>query len=331
LLERAGVRFVRSTVAAVDPDERVVRTDGEPLAYDRLVLAAGSSVERPGSIGGGLVVDAGAVTQISARLAALPRGAHVAIVGGGLTGVETAAEISERFVGLRVSLYSRGRLLSSWSRAAGDYVLEYFARHSVQVVAPALVSDVREQRIETTEGDFAADVCIFAAGFVVSPLAAKAGLATDPSGKALVDPLLRSISDARIYVVGDLAAPFIAPRHPLPMGCKAAQPTGVHAAESIVAEALGREPSAFDFATPFYCVSLGRREGLLQFPGPGGESTGRIVTGRAGAWLKEFVSAGTWWSLQVESFGVSAVQWRKTAAERAAAPRAKVGVPPASP
>jgi len=315
LLERAGVHFVKEWVTGIDLDGGFVRTREGSLEWDRLVLANGSAIAPPrGRDGNGRVfaLNARHAEAINSRLATLPEGAWVSIVGGGLTGIECAAEIKERHSGLQVRLFSRGDLLPGWSAEARNHVFDYCRRHSIDVATNVEVMGVRQGAIDTSSGAHPGDLCIWAAGFSISPLAFKAGLATDDDGKVRVDPQLRSISDPRVYVVGDAVRPALTPGHPLPMGCKSALPTGVLAAENITCELLGRPPRHLDFATPFYCVSLGRNDGLIQWPDKAGGLTGRITTHRAGAWIKETVSRGTWWSLVLESWGIRAVQCLRT-------------------
>lgn len=315
LLSRAGVQFLSATATDIDLHSGTVRVTGKSLTWDRLVVAVGSTIASPCLPGAGthaLPLNSTQIGTINARLAALPSGGRVAIVGGGLTSIESAAEIKERFPHLQVTMLSRGELLPRWAPAASEYVRDYFHRHSIHLVSGVEVTQVWHDRLHTAAGDIRADLCLWTAGFSLPSLVSKAGLSIDDAGKARVDPQLRSVSDHRVHVVGDVAAPVIAPGHPLPMGCKSAMPTGVHAADNIVNELLERAPRHLDFATPFYCVSLGRREGLIQLPGELGTSSGRVVTHRSGAWIKEVICRGTSWALQLESRNIRAVQWMKT-------------------
>jgi NADH dehydrogenase FAD-containing subunit len=154
-------------------------------------------------------------------------------------------------------------------------------------------------------------MCLWTAGFRMPGLAARTGLALSADDRVLVDAGLRSISHRHVHVAGDMASPVRAPGDPLPMGCKSAGPAGVHVAENLARELQGRAPVAFDFATPFYCVSLGRRQGLVQWPRDGA-TRGPVTTGRIGALVKEVVSRSTWWALCLESFGLPVTLRRGT-------------------
>ncbi|MGH3636078.1 MAG: FAD-dependent oxidoreductase, partial [Mycobacterium sp.] len=107
LLDPAGVAHVAADVTAIDTDARTVSASmGSTHRYDRLVLASGSHVVRPGIPGlpeFGFDVDtydgAAALGQHLRALADGPSDAAAAtavVVGAGLTGIETACELPGR-------------------------------------------------------------------------------------------------------------------------------------------------------------------------------------------------------------------------------------------
>jgi NADH:ubiquinone reductase (H+-translocating) len=99
---------------------------------------------------------------------------------------------------------------------------------------------------------------------------------------------------------------------PLPTGCKSAMPMGAQVGENIARELRGDPAEAFDYALLFYCVSLGRRDGLIQWADDEGRLTGRILTGRRAAWFKEAICRSTVWALKIEARGHKAVVWKRT-------------------
>jgi NADH dehydrogenase len=170
---------------------------------------------------------------------------------------------------------------------------------------------IRNQLL-TSAGELDFDLCLWSVGFGFARLPRDAGLAVDEHGRVRVDPCLRSSSHADVYAIGDIANPVVPPGQALPMGCKSASPMGAYVADSLAGLLRGHEPRPFDFATPMYCVSLGRRDGLIQIVRDDGEPTGPVVTGRAAAVLKELVCKATMWSLQLERMGLSGVAWKRT-------------------
>lgn len=319
LLERAGVELVRGRVDRIDPEGQSLQVDGRTLAWDRLVLALGShsgSREVPGAAEHAFELEPGSAHRLRDRLETLPVGAHVVVVGGGLTGIEAATEIAESFPRLQVHLVCRGRLAHDFSEAARDYLHDTFDRLHVAVQEDVDVLAVERGRLRTERGAMPFDACIWSAGFRMPALPRQAGLEVNGHGQVRVDAALRSVSHPRIYAVGDIAAPVEAPGQPLPMGCKSALPAGAHAGENLARELQGREAVPFQYALMFFCVSLGRGAGLIQWADAAGRLSGRILTGARGALFKETICRLTWWALVLESRGKRAVIW-KTAVERA--------------
>ncbi len=311
MVEGTGVVLRQGWVREVDLAARTITIGDETIAWDRLVLAMGSSTDTastPGVREHALTLDAdGAATAALAIDEAATRGGRVVVVGGGLTGIEAAAEIAERHPAARVSLVSRGALLPGWSRAARAHVERSLARLGVDVHADAGVRAVRSAELDTARGAIAFDVCLWTAGFAAPTLPRESGLAVDADGRARVDALLRSVSHPAVRVIGDLARP----PGDVPMGCKSAEPMGAHAAECIARELAGESSRAFDLAVPGFCVSLGRGDGLVQLTDARGELDGAVITGRLAAWIKEGVCRATVWTLALERRGLASTTWAR--------------------
>lgn len=316
LLARAGVELVTGWADRIDLQGRTVRVGNELLHWDRLVMSVGShsgARDVPGAADHAWELESRMVAPMRARLEALPAGARVAVVGGGLTGIEAASEIAEAFPQLQVRLVSRGALAQDFSDAARRYLRETLAgKLGIELHEDVDVRAVRADALETDRGALPIDLCIWAAGFRLPPMAREAGLRVNAQGQVLVDPLLRSVSHPDVYAAGDIAAPVLPPGQSLPMGCKSAIPAGAHVGDNLARELRGESPRAFDYALMFFCVSLGRRAGLIHWADDKGQLTGRILTGRRGALFKEMICKLTWWALTAEARGLRAVVWKMT-------------------
>jgi NADH dehydrogenase FAD-containing subunit len=139
---------------------------------------------------------------------------------------------------------------------------------------------------------------VWATGFVVAPLAAQAGLAVDRHRRILVDHTLRSHSHHDIYAVGDSAVAHRAGGQALRMACATGLPAGQCAADAITARLTGHAPSPLRFRYLFQCISLGRRDALIQFVHPDDSPREIVLTGRAAARFKELVVRGARWATQ---------------------------------
>ncbi|HEV8331740.1 MAG TPA: FAD-dependent oxidoreductase [Steroidobacteraceae bacterium] len=315
LLRRTGIELHVGQIDRLDHSRRTLSVGDERLEFDTLVLALGSHVDVD-SVKGvrehTMVTEFGSVSGIHESLRKIgARSGRVTVVGGGLTGIELATEIAESFPDLQVSLVTQTRLAETWSAAARAHALETMQRLGVRVEEGPHIRAVHEKRLETDRGDLPFDLCIWAGGFVGHPLAWNSGLKVNQQGQALVDQQLRSVSHPAVHVIGDLGAiaPELTPQ--MPMGCKSAMPAGAWAAENIARRLRGLPEQPLQYGVPFFCVSLGRRDGLIQMAARDGTMTGRVLTHRRGAWFKEFICRSTIWALKMERVGVSGIQWVK--------------------
>lgn len=316
LLAHRGATLLTGYAREIDLARRTVDVDGRHVGYDSLVIALGSRTDVarvPGAEEHAHTLDGGGPARLQAALGALAAGGRVVVAGGGLTAIESASEIAESFPGLAVTLVSAGVVGESLSRAAQGYFRRALARLRVEVVEGCAVTAVEPGRVISSSGPIACDVCLWAAGFRAHPLLERAGLNVNQRGQARVDRELRALGarDDSTWVVGDAAAPHESVGAPVHMCCKTAVPMGAHAADNIARRLRELPAEPFSFGDGGYCVSLGRRDGLLQLIRRDGVMTERIFTGRGVAFFKEQVCKAVAHSLWLEArLGVGAV-WLK--------------------
>jgi NADH dehydrogenase FAD-containing subunit len=232
-------------------------------------------------------------TLLADHLNRLSDGA-VVVAGGGLTGIESAAEIAECHPDLDVVLLSRqvpGSMMGERARARLHAGLE---RLGVRVRAGVDIVKVMSDGVALGDGQVVPTrAVLWTTGVRVSPMAAAAGLQVDDRGRIVTDEALRSVSHPNVYAVGDAAA--IRQRYGVMHGtCQSGVPTALHAAASIARELKGKQPKAFRFGYVHQPVSLGRNDGVIQFT-HADDSAGRLyLAGRVAAAYKETVSASPW-------------------------------------
>jgi NADH:ubiquinone reductase (H+-translocating) len=298
LLAGTAALLEQGWVTAIDPDAQTVRIDDErDLPYDTLVYALGG-VADPAAVAGvddhaytlNSVHDAGLLTD---RLATLHSG-PVMVCGSGLTGIEAAAEIAERYPALDVVLLGRTEPGATMHPKPAAYLRAALERLGVRVRSGVEVVKVLPDAVELAGGEnVAAGAVLWTSGTRVSPLAAAAGLTVDERGRIVTDATLRSVSHPSVYAVGDAAA--VRQGYGVMHGtCQGGMPTGVHAAVSIVRELGGRPPKPFRFGYYHTPVSLGRHDGVVQFTHPDDSPRRMYLTGRLAARYKETVTASPW-------------------------------------
>ncbi|WP_280236661.1 NAD(P)/FAD-dependent oxidoreductase [Nocardia cyriacigeorgica] len=314
LLDSIGVGFIRGRVREIDPDANTVRlADGRLLHYDTLVYALGGVADTgrvPGADDHAFALDGPAdAAGLAAYLNRLDTGT-VVVGGAGLTGIESAAEIAERYPRLRVLLLGRDEPGADLADKPRAHLRAGLDRLGVEVRAGAEVVKVLADSVELADGaSIAADAVLWTSGVRALPLAAAAGVVVDDLGRIVTDATLRSVSHPNIYAVGDAAA--IEQGYGLMHGtCQSGMPTGVHAAVSLYRELKGKQPKPFRFGYYHTPISIGRADAVVQFTKPDGSPRRWYLTGKRAAWYKETVNAAPWSTfLRMTRFPGSGAFW----------------------
>jgi NADH dehydrogenase len=292
-----GVRLVVDTAERVDVANRVVRTTGSGgIRYGYLIYAVGSGSAAAPEHAFPLASFEEA-RALRAAVDAAPAGAPLTVVGGGATGIETAAELAGR--GRPVTLVCGPVLNTYLSESGRRKVASQLETLGVEVLAGVSVTAVEADQVRLSDGRTRPSaVTVWTAGFGVPDLATRSGLSTDTLGRLRTDETLTSIDSPFVIAAGDAVSPS---DRPFRMSCQAAGPLGVHAAETVLRRIAGREPEAVAIGFVGQCLSLGRDAGLVQLSGRDDRAAGYHVGGRAGARIKEFVCWGTVRQLALEA------------------------------
>ncbi|GIE29582.1 oxidoreductase [Actinoplanes italicus] len=277
-----GVTLRQARVVAVDPGNRTVTCeDGIQIDFDTLVYALGSTAT---AASGHHVAGEQGALRLRDRLSELTGGATVLVAGGGLTGIEAVTEIAESRPDLDVAIAVRGGF--------GDWLGDR-ARHHLNRVADRLGITVHEHTDATR---LTADATVWATGFSAHPIAAEAGL-TVAGGRIVVDETMRSVSHPHVYAVGDAASATGPGGDPLRMACATGTPMGWQAADAIAARLTGGTVPKNNIRFYAQCISLGRRDGILQFVTADDRATPKAIVGGPAARLKEMVCSGAAWGI----------------------------------
>lgn len=310
-----GIQLVVDAVERIDTaDRRLLLTSGTALAYDYLIYAVGSTgvVPAQDAVPGAAefahsICDLESAQRLRYALADLPLNAPVTVVGGGLTGIETASELAEQ--GRPVTLVCGGTLGTSLSKRGRRSVAKQLRRLEVTIAETVAVSEVRWDSVVLSDGAVLPSAAtVWTAGFTVPDLATRSGLRTDELGRLLTDETLTSFDDDRIVAAGDAAAPS---GQPLRMSCQAAEPLGAQAAETVLARIAGEDPAAVNQAFVGQCISIGRSRGTLQFARTDDTPVNLALGGRTTAAIKERICRGTLWAIRREAAKPGSYFWLK--------------------
>lgn len=256
VLGPVDVHRLQGTVTAIDVRNRRVdyAVDGvaRSIGYDRLVFALGSRLARPpipGLAEHGFDVDTydGAM-RLNSHIADLKAATStVLVVGGGLTGIEAAAEMPGklRAAGVtkpRVILADHAPRIGSDMGAEAMPVIEEALRSlGVEMRGGVSVTavDAGGAMLEGGERIEAATV-VWCAGMRAHPLTSAFAVERDRLGRLPVDPTLKIRGLQAEFAAGDVASFLIDGTHGCVMSCQHGRPMGRFAGHNAVCDLLGQ-------------------------------------------------------------------------------------------
>jgi NADH dehydrogenase FAD-containing subunit len=307
-----GVALKLAKVTAVDVDRKTVTVtaangpEPEELEYDTLIYALGSGWNDGGVPGAAEhahdISGRPGALRLRDRLAALDAGRPVIVIGGG---VEAATEIAEARPDLDVALAARGALGDWLSEKGRAHLRNVVDGLGITVHEHAAVTAVEADRVTTADGRIIpAGVTVWTTGFAVHPIARATTLELTDDGRIAVDSTMRSVSHPDVYAVGDAAMAIGPGGKPLRMSCASGVPMAWQAADAVAARLAGTKVPRVPVRYFQQCISLGRKEGLIQFVTADDRAVDRALTGRVAALYKELICKGAAWGVANPTAGM---------------------------
>ncbi|WP_438447166.1 NAD(P)/FAD-dependent oxidoreductase [Gorillibacterium sp. sgz5001074] len=293
------VELLQARLEAVRPTERSITCtlpDGteQTLAYDRLVLALGSvPKEAAPGLGGHTLQEAAAIRTRLEQLELQARSAQAeeadkllqaVVVGGGISGIETAAELAARLGRVRAALglagtgsccvhliHAGSRLLPEAPARISHRLTRKLRRLGVETVLGSRAERYADGALQLADGQrMPAPVCVWTLGVEPAPLLARLGLPLHRDGRLLTDPWYRVEGYDTIYAIGDNAR-ITDPSTGTADGmtCKEAAPQAKRLAAVLQAQAAGAAPGTAGGPAPHagmapaFCIGLGEGEGFV--------------------------------------------------------------------
>ncbi len=281
LFDAVGVNFVEGAADSIDENgKQVTYRDAAgtstTITYDRLVLAAGSRLNRPQMPGIEHVFDVDQIedaSRLESHIKALkhqPDSAArntVVVAGGGFTGIETATEMPARLrealgnnANVRVIVVDRGPQIAasmgdgirpSIIEASNELGLEWVLNTSVASVDAGGVTLADGQRIESS-------TVIWTIGFRANPLTEQVSGTRDPQGRLHVDGTLKVKGQADVFAAGDVAyAATDELGNFAGMSCQHAIALGRYAGNNVAADLIGVAPMTYSQPKYVTCLDLG--------------------------------------------------------------------------
>lgn len=256
VLAPVGVRRLQGAVTSIDVAKRTVTFEAagtsQQIGYERLIFALGSRLARPripGLAEHGFDVDTyEAAMRLNDHIAHLPSGGStVLVVGGGLTGIEAAAEMPAKLraagiVAPHVILADHApRIGSDMGEQAVPVIEEALQALGVERRGGVSVAAVDAGGATLQGGErIEAETVVWCAGMRAHPLTAAFPVERDRLNRLPVDATLKIRGFDAEFAAGDAAAFPIDGIHGCVMSCQHARPMGRFAGHNAVCDLLGR-------------------------------------------------------------------------------------------
>lgn len=297
------------TVNSVLDQDGVELLPQREIPYDTLVLAIGSITNFfnvPGTAQHAIAVDTLAQAEhFRRRMISLcmradrgiashanethPR-LHIAIIGGGATGVELSAELrnTAEVLGayglhhldpqrdIRITVIEAApRILSALPERVSVKTTELLNKLHIDVLVDAKVSEVQQHAVLMADGkSIPADLTVWAAGIRAPHILGELGLPVNRLGQIVVTRTLQTEIDPDIFAFGDCAAcPWPEMNSTIPPRAQAAHQQASFLFDALKARLENRPSSSFVYRDLGSLVSLGRFDAVGNLMGP--------LTGRA--------------------------------------------------
>ena len=320
------IRFQKNKVRRIDLDAKCVQLhNGLMESYDTLVIAIGSVTNWFGVPGAEqyarpfkTIVDAMTLRARVVELFEMAEQAHTdaqrrrllsfVVVGGGVTGVEVAAELIEmaretllpRYPSLSRShlsvtiLEGGDRLVRAARPEHSQYVERFLAHRGVRVRLGARVVRVEPHAVELGDGTrLDSFTTLWTTGVTPPEVVRELPLRLHRDGRVCVDDHLRALrADGTpvedVHVIGDCAASPRADGVMQPQLSQTAIAMGAYVGDTLVGRAHGKTAKPFSFRDVGYIISLGKHSSVLELFGI--RASGQIAwLAWAGAYLVKMV------------------------------------------
>jgi NADH dehydrogenase len=250
-------------VTAIDLNGKQVLFEGkEPLDYDWLVIGLGCTDLYhgiPGAEQFSCSIQSFGQTRLTyAKVNDVAPYGQVTVVGGGLSGVEIAAELRESRPDLNIRILDRGpSVMSAFPGKLQTFVRDWMTEHHIEMRSH--VSLVRLDGGDLYNGEeeiIRTDVTVWTAGIQPSSIVQALDLPKDKQGRLIINEYHQLPDYNEVYVVGDCASLPFSP------SAQAAEAQGEQIAEVIHALWKNETPRLGKIKLKGVLGSLGKKSGF---------------------------------------------------------------------
>lgn len=226
LAKWSGIEFINQKVVDVDPEAcNVMLDDGREIRYDVLSIDIGSASSGFDGVKGAEFAAptrpiAGLVKEIdtyatdtccnkSSDLKSENEKQDIAVVGGGVAGIELAMSINSRLPRSRITIVDSKRdVLPQESKECREALKEQLRARNIHILKNSVVKSISDSFVELQSGDLVRmDRCIWATGagsHLLARTLSERGISCTPKTNWIrVSTTLQTISHENIFAAGD--------------------------------------------------------------------------------------------------------------------------------
>jgi NADH dehydrogenase FAD-containing subunit len=252
-----NTEIIEGEVTAIEEkgDTRNVMVDKRKIPFDYCIIASGSRYALP--IKSKNAVKAGRAKELWRFHHRLSMANDVLIIGGGLAGVELAAEIATHYSQKNIRLAEAGkRLMQRQHEKSAAYATRFLEKHNVTILTDTIIKAEKDTFYAGKE-KIEADIVFICTGIKPNSAFLDENM-LDEKGYVIVDDQLCIKGHERLFAAGDITA--IKEE-------KTAQ-NAEHQAdvvvENIIAKETGNDLAAYESHSKGIVISLGKYHGIFE-------------------------------------------------------------------
>ncbi|EMG50453.1 ptaL Oxidoreductase ptaL [Candida maltosa Xu316] len=200
-------KFIKATVTKVDLDEQKVYFGDSELGYDYLIIASGARAKSPVYKLGNTTDHTHTVKALKEVASEIKNAESVAVIGGGSTGVETAAEIAYAYRDKTVFLYTGAASpLPNFPQSSISGAVKKLGNLKVKIVNNERVNVENNTTVKLQDGTTRNYGLVIQASGVIPNTEYLPASVLDKAGFVETDANLRLKDHANVIAFGDVVA-----------------------------------------------------------------------------------------------------------------------------
>jgi len=256
------LKMVHGNITDIDLENKIVHVSNqEPVSYDSLVIALGCTDNYHGIPGAAdytcSIQSLSATRRTFQQINDIRPYGQLTIVGGGLSGVEVAAELRESRADVNIRILDRGNsVMSAFPGKLQEYVASWFRQHDVEMRSHIGITSLEQGVVYNGSEVIPTDVTVWTAGIQPVEFVQRLTLPKDPQGRLVVNEYHELPDYSNVYVIGDCSS------QPFSPSAQLAGAQGKQVAEVIRARWHGKEPKLGQIKLKGVLGSLGKKAGF---------------------------------------------------------------------